>query len=261
MFISSRDNQKVKDYIRLRDKKQARDAENAFVLEGVRLIDDAISQGVSLISAFYTEYASKRFSDTVKRLCSLLGENACMISEDVSSKLCDTVAPQGIYAVASRLDKNPRLDKIVYGGKYLILNSLRDPGNVGTVLRAADAVGITGIYLCDCCDTYNPKLVRSTMGSLFRVPFDDTLDYRSAVIKLKSFGAKVYASVVDKDAESLKSFTFPKTCAVVIGNEGSGLSKEDADMCDKRITIKMSGTIESLNAAAAATIFLWELTK
>lgn len=261
MEILSRDNPKIKLYTRLRDKKQARANEGLFVLEGARIIDDALREGVALNSAFYTSLALERYPETVSALISVLGDSAAKISEDISLKLGGTVAPQGVYAIASRLDKTPPLDKIVDGGKFLILNSLQDPGNVGTILRAADAVGISGVYLCNSCDIYNPKLVRSTMGSLFRVPLTDRLSYRETIDLFRSAGIPVYASVVDKDAESIRGFEFPESCAAVIGNEGSGLSKEDAALCDARITIKMSGTIESLNAAAAATIILWELCK
>ena len=261
MAIVSRDNPKIKMYTRLRDKKQSRADEGLFVLEGARIISDALKENVPLKTAFYTASAAERYPDTVSELISKIGSAAEEISEEVSQKLCDTSAPQGIYAVAPRLDKTPPLDKIVDGGKFLILNSLQDPGNVGTILRAADAVGISGVYLCDSCDIYNPKLVRSTMGSLFRVPLTDRLGYRDVIALFKASGIPVYASVVDKTAESLRGFSFPESCAAVIGNEGNGLSEEDAALCDGRITIKMSGTIESLNAAAAAAIFLWELCK
>lgn len=261
MQILSRDNPRIKLYVRLRDKKSARESEGLFVLEGARIISDALKENIPLKSAFYTASARERYPEAVEKLRICLGDDALEISDDVSAKLGDTVAPQGIYAIASRLDKTPPLDKIVYGGKYLVLNSLQDPGNVGTILRAADAVGISGVYLCNSCDIYNPKLVRSTMGSLFRVPVTDQLSYVEVISLMRSSGIPAYASVVDKDAKSLREFIFPKSCAVVIGNEGNGLSKEDAELCDDRITIKMSGTIESLNAASAATIFLWELMK
>lgn len=261
MQILSRDNPKVKQYIKLRDKKSARESEGLFVLEGARIIADAIKEEVALTSAFVTDFARERYPDVCYDLESVMG-NACFsISEEVSQKLCGTVNPQGIYAIAVRLDKSPPVDKIVYGEKYLILNSLQDPGNVGTILRAADAVGISGVYLCNSCDIYNPKLVRSTMGSLFRVPMTDRLSYSETIELFRRSGMPTYAAVVDSDAESLREFDFPKSCAAVIGNEGNGLSVADSAMCDGRITIKMSGTIESLNAASAAAIILWELCK
>ena len=260
MEILSRDNPKVKLFCKLRDKRSARDKEGLFVLEGARIIADAIKENILLKTAFYTSEAAEKHPDIVLALCGILGEDAHLVSDEISAKLGDTAAPQGIFAVAARLDKTPPLDKIV-SGKFLVLNNLQDPGNIGTILRAADAVGISGVYLCGGCDIYNPKLVRSTMGSLFRVPVCDDLSYAEVMSLFKDSHVKTYAAVVDKDADSLRGFAFPANCAVVIGNEGNGLSKEDADLCDGKITIKMSGTIESLNAASAATIFLWELMK
>ena len=261
MLISSRDNAKIKLYIKLRNKKSARESEGMFVLEGSRIISDAIKEGAPVLSAFYTSSAEEHFPETVSALKSLLGGEAYEISEEVSLKLAETSSPQGVYAVARRLDKTLPLDKIVYGGKFLILDSLQDPGNIGTILRAADAVGIDGVYLCSCCDLYNPKLVRSTMGSLFRVPVCDKFSFKELISALDSAKIPSFAAVVDKDAEDLRDFKFPESCAVVIGNEGNGLSKEDAALCGKRLTIRMKGTVESLNAASAATVFLWEMTK
>ncbi len=261
MLIQSRDNPKIKLYTRLRDKKSARVDEGLFVLEGERLVAEALKEGVGLRSVFYTRLAEERFSGLVSDLCALCGQEAFEISDDAAQKLAGTVSPQGIFAIASRLDKTPPLDKIVFGGKYLILNRLQDPGNVGTILRAADAVGVSGVYLCSSCDIYNPKLVRSTMGSLFRLPVADCLSFEDTVSLFRRSGIPVYASVVDQDAADLSEFKFPESCAVVIGNEGNGLSAGETSLCDGRITIRMRGNTESLNAAAAAAILLWELMK
>ena len=260
MEILSRDNPKIKLYQKLRDKRSARDEEGLFVLEGARITMDAVKEHVTLKTAFYTSSAADKYPETVESLRHILGESAYLISEDISKKLSDTAAPQGIFAIAERLDKTPPLDKIE-SGKFLILRDLQDPGNVGTILRAADAVGISGVYICGGCDIYNPKLVRSTMGSLFRMPISSGLGYDEVISVFKRSSAKTFAAVVDKDADSLRGFSFPDPCAVVIGNEGNGLKREEAAMCDGRITIRMNGSIESLNAASAATIFLWELMK
>lgn len=261
MQILSRDNPKIKLYVRLRDKKSARSGEGLFVLEGARIIGDALKENAPLTAAFITESAAKRYPETAQELYSRLGEAAFTVSEEIAQKLAGTVESQGIFAISQTLDKTDYFGKIERGGKFIILNRLQDPGNIGTILRVADAVGISGVYLCNSVDLYNPKLVRSTMGSLFRVPICDSLDYAEAVGGLRSAGVLTFAAVVDKDAQGLRGFDFPKNSAVVIGNEGSGLTAEEASLCDERLTIKMSGNIESLNAAAAATVFLWELCK
>lgn len=261
MQILSRDNPKIKLYVRLRDKKSARSGEGLFVLEGARIIGDALKENAPLTAAFITDSAAEKYRDTAQELRSKLGEAVYSVSEEIAEKLAGTVESQGIFAISRTLDKSENFAKIDGDGKFILLNRLQDPGNIGTILRVADAVGVSGVYLCDSVDLYNPKLVRSTMGSLFRVPVCDSLGYADAVGKLRSAGVATFAAVVDKDARGLRGFDFPKNSAVVIGNEGSGLTAEEASLCDERLTIKMSGNIESLNAAAAATVFLWELCR
>lgn len=259
--ISSRENPLIKEYIKLRDSKKHRLQEDMFILEGARIIDDALKEGIGLAYAFFTDEAEERYTAVVSALKDVLGGRAYRIPQSLAEKLSDTKGSQGIFAAAKALDKILTADKIKDGGKYLILDNLQDPGNVGTIIRAADAVGISGVFLCGCCDIYNPKVVRSTMGSLFRVPVCSTLEYQSVVLAMNDCGMVTYASVIDGDAESLADISFEENCAVVIGNEGSGLSKGDAGLCKRRLTIRMKGNINSLNAASAAGIILWELMK
>lgn len=259
--ITSRSNPLIKEYIGLRDSKRARREQLAFVLEGARLIEDAIGEGVGIKYCFFSGEAAKKHESLVLRLERLTGGRAYKISDSLCGVLSDTSTSQGIFAAASALDKFNLIDKIKYGGKYMVLRNLQDPGNVGTIVRAADAVGLDGIFLCGCADIYNPKTVRSTMGSMFRIPFDQSAEYSALVMLMKDSGLVTYASVVDGDAVDLRENTFEDACAIVIGNEGRGLSDGDTALCDKRITIKMKGNIDSLNAATAASIFLWELTK
>ncbi len=262
MLITSKDNPNIKIYIKLRDQKKARAENNMFVLEGARIIADAVKENVKLDCAFVTDEAAVKYPETVSLLSETIGDRLHFIPSDIAARLSDTKGSQGVFAIASRLDKTLDIAKINNGGKFLILNCVQDPGNVGTILRCADAVGIDGVFLCgNSCDIYNPKIVRSTMGSLFRLPVCDDLSYSETLSVLKDNGIATFASVIDTDADSVRDFDFPKNCAVVIGNEGNGLTKEEASMCDKRITIKMSGNINSLNAAMAAGIILWEMTK
>ena len=131
---------------------------------------------------------------------------------------------------------------------------------MGTMLRTADACGIDAIITCNCCDVYNPKTVRSAMGSLMRVNIIDD-DIGNAVLNLKNAGIAVYAAVIDSSAVSLTECDFSKGGAVMIGNEGNGLPSEHSALADVPLTIKMHGTINSLNAAMAAGIIMWELSK
>ncbi len=258
-LISSRDNPLIKEYIKLRDNKKYRNSEHKFVLEGARLSGDVVKSGVDLHSVFVTEQAMEKYSETI----ALLSESSqiYMIPDKLAHDLEDTKSSQGIFCVAGALDKILDADKIKDGRRFAILDGLQDPGNVGTILRVADAVGLDGVLLCNCCDVYNPKTIRGTMGSIFRVPFRDDLSFPEAAELLKSCGVVLYAAVVDKDAESIRETVFAGSSCAVIGNEGNGLSEEDVSLCDRSITIRMNGTIESLNAASAAGIILWEMTK
>ena len=140
-----------------------------FTLEGIKILCDAINENLELHCVFITEAAAEKYSEALNLLINKVSENKIYyITEEISSKLSDTTTPQGVYAIVKKLDKCNYTDKILTNGKFIVLNNLQDPGNIGTIIRTADAVGINGIFLTDdCCDIYNPKLIRSTMGSAF----------------------------------------------------------------------------------------------
>ena len=163
--------------------------------------------------------------------------------------------PQGVYAVCkipeSRFAIKPE-------GKYIGLWGLQDPGNVGTVIRTADALGMDGVVLSEgSCDLYSLKVLRAAMGSAFRLPV------LAAPMEafLRESGLTSFASVVDASAPSILDTRFPPGCILLIGNEGNGLSKEQVSKCARRVTIPMKGRAESFNAAMAATIFIWEMAR
>ena len=158
------------------------------------------------------------------------------------------------------LDKSGSFDKIKTGDKFLALDNLQDPGNLGTILRTAEALNVTGIVLsADCCDIYSPKVVRGSMGAVFRLPFvvSDTISgYLNAHSELES-----YAAVVSASADKITTTPFVSPCIVAVGNEGNGLKEETISACKHKITIPMEGRAESLNAAVAASIIMWEMMK
>lgn len=255
--ITAKDNDKIKRYVKLLSNKKTRDELGFFVIEGVKLLKEAISSGVFVEQVFVTEKFLPRFEELEK---SGLDSQTFLISEAVENKIAASLSPQGIYAICKKLDKRPKLDKIDNNGCFVALWDLQDPGNVGTIFRMADAMGVSGIILSEnCCDVYNLKTLRSAMGSLFRIPF--------LVTDLKEFLSEnkgkitSYATVVDKDATPVTEVVLDNPSIAVIGNEGNGLSKEQVDCCDERITIPMSGSTESLNAAMAATVVIWEFTR
>ena len=208
-----------------------------FFIEGARLCGDALDEWrkgkLELAAVFASENALFKYKDYINPEYFEDDRSGIFytVDDNICKKISDTKANQGVFAIVKSKDNSLNIDDIDSDGKYLILNNLQDPGNLGTLLRTADAVGISGVILSNnCCDIYNPKVLRSAMGSIFRV--------------------KVY---VEND--------FSKGSAVVIGNEGNGLSNDDAMLCDERVTIKMHGNINSLNAAMAGGIILWEMKR
>jgi TrmH family RNA methyltransferase len=244
MHIISADNGKIKQYTKLSAQKKYRDETGLFTLEGERLVKDAIKSGFVPEIIFTTKAMSQAF----------LPFSVHIITETIAQKISETKSPQGVFAVCKKPDKNSPPDM---GGRVLVLAGISDPGNMGTILRTADALGISVISF-NSADAYSPKVVRASMGSIFRVKLLET-DEEHAFEKLA--GYTVFAAVPDSSAEKLGSFIFPKASAVIIGNEANGIPESIINRAEKRITIEMSGNAESLNAASAASIIMWELHK
>ncbi|MBQ8787269.1 MAG: RNA methyltransferase [Oscillospiraceae bacterium] len=258
--ITSKDNPNIKLYVKLAGGRKYRKENGLFTLEGVRLVEDAVKENAELHSVFVTESYMKKLAQQGESLNFPNSEKVFEIPDEIGNKMSSTDSAQGVFAICKCLEK-PSFDATVKnGGKYLLLHSIQDPGNLGTIIRTADAVGVDAVFLADCCDLYNPKVVRSTMGSLFRlnvseIKFDETFPVFAEI------GVPSFAAVIDSDATSLTDCDFSKGGVILIGNEGNGLPREVSDMCTERLTIKMQGNVNSLNAAMAAGIIMWELAK
>lgn len=262
-YISSEENEKIKLYKRLCTDKRLRRKERLFTIEGARLAADAAAEALELHCVFFTENALDKYSEALELLFSKYGRKIFfLISPELAKSLSDTKMSQGIFAICAMpsLDKSSAYDKIKRGGRYLILDNIQDPGNMGTMLRTADACGIDAVVTCSCCDIYNPKTVRSAMGSLMRVTVIED-DIFCAVQHFRETDIPVFAAVVDSGARSLTDCDFSEGGAVMIGNEGNGLPKEHSALADILMTIRMHGTVNSLNAAMAAGIIMWELSR
>lgn len=260
-IISSKDNSNIKLYLKLLSNKKYRQEFGLFVLEGTRLCLDAVKENAELHCVFVTKTAQEKYSEALDLLNEKVGEKLFLISDELGERLSDTNGTQGIFAICNILDKKKLNVTICSNGKYIVLNNLQDPGNVGTIIRTADSIGISAVILCDCCDIYNPKVIRSTMGSLFRLTILDNCNFSDVLTELKTKGLVTYAAVIDTDAIPLTDCDFSGGAAVVIGNEGNGLPPETADLCDKKLTIKMQGNVNSLNAAMATGIIMWEMLR
>ena len=260
-LITSKDNQLIKLVARLLSSKSFRKEQGLFVLEGARLCADAAASGISAQYCFYTAQAMEKYPNQVQASIQC-AQKVHEVTGQVFQKICDTKTPQGISLVCPMLDKRFFLDKIKSTGRYLLLAGLQDPGNLGTILRTADAFSMDGVILTpDCPDLYSPKVIRSTMGGFFRQPVFLAEDALSCIRALRQAGQRVYASVLDERAQGLARTDFSSGCTVVIGNEGSGLSPEVVEASTGSVYIEMQGRAESLNAAVAASIFMWEMQR
>lgn len=251
-MIESRDNFKVKQYIKLSNKKSYRDKLGKFVIEGVRILQDALRSGVILDNVFITESCIFKIKDTNYDIT-----NSCkydVISEKIAACMSSVNQSQGAFAVANK-PKNICIDDIFKNDFVLALHDVQDPGNVGTLIRTADAFGFNKIVLSNSCDIYNPKVVRSTMGSLFRSCFLECLDFEKF---LDSVNIKKYATVVKDNALPLSELTVDNGALLIIGNEANGLPDSIVKKCDRQVTINMLGDTESLNAAVAGSICMYK---
>jgi TrmH family RNA methyltransferase len=183
------------------------------------------------------------------------------VAENVFEKLSETKTPQGVLAVVRMQEyKLEKLLMIKKNPLFLVLENLQDPGNLGTILRTAEGAGVDGILMSrDTVDIYNPKVVRSTMGSLFRMPFVYTDDIKQTVEMLKTAGVKVYAAHLA--GEEFYEKDYRTGTAFLIGNEGNGLTEGLTALADEKIRIPMEGKVESLNAAIAATLMAYEVLR
>lgn len=263
-MITSISNPRMKELVQMQRRSRARNQAGVFIAEGLRMIREIpLERLIQLYvtEEFYNKYKSEPIFSAEKEF----------VSSQVFEYISDTKTPQGILAVVRQytyseeevITKTEKRDKA--GRKcpahILVLDNLQDPGNLGTMFRTAEAAGATGILLSqDCVDIYNPKVIRSTMGAIFRMPFVYVEDMPAAIEKLKKQGILVYAAHL-KGEHSYDKEDYTKGTAFLIGNEGNGLRKEIARCADTWIQIPMEGKAESLNAAAAAAVLMYEVSR
>ncbi|MBQ8539479.1 MAG: RNA methyltransferase [Ruminococcus sp.] len=258
--IKSKDNKTVKYISKLISSAKFRREESRFVTEGVRLCEEALKNNAHIDFLVCSVSAYDKYSDIVSLLCKS-AKNTLVIEDRIFSALSDTKTPQGVLCVVKTLDKRFCFDTIRENGILLALDSIQDPSNLGTILRSADALGVSGVVLSStCCDVFSPKVVRGSMGAVFRVPFYITNDLPQFVSDFNKYG-KSYACVLDDTASTINNVKFCAPSLSVIGNEGNGVSKEVISACTDKLYIPMHNNAESLNAAVAASIIMWEMVK
>ncbi|MCQ2432533.1 MAG: RNA methyltransferase [Clostridia bacterium] len=269
--ITSRSNPLIIETGKLAEKKY-RQRMHLFCFEGRKLLGEAIEKNVALERIFVTEQARNTCADFL----ALLDEKypdlpVFSVPESVYEKISGENAPQGVFCVAKALDnlifyntiykKRSHFPTIIKE-KILVCDGMRDPGNLGTVIRTANALGFDRLVLSsDCADVYNPKVVRAAMGALFRMPLDITDDTPAYLASLREAGYDVRAAALRPDAQPLGSFPVTEDTVFVIGNEGHGLSDAVIDTCSGTVIIPMAEGAESFNAAIAASLLMWERCK
>jgi len=246
---------KVQRLRRLLSRRSARDAERAFVVEGIKVLAEAIDGGAGVESVYL---ASGTSANLAERACDA-GASLYEFAPGVIERVSDTVTPQPVMAVVTFVDR-PR-EALRDAGLLVVAVDIRDPGNAGTVLRSAEAAGAGGVIFCEgSVDAYNPKTVRASAGSLFHVPLalggspDDVLD------DLGRWGFRRLATTAAGGSDYTE-IDLTRPVALVLGNEANGLSPQIDDRVDERVTIPMAGRTESLNVGMAAAVLCFEAAR
>lgn len=258
-MITSTANGKVKRLINLKKKRKLRDEEHVFLVEGIRMFREVPVD--ELQEVYVSESFYKKEKVLVNAIAGQAGVHIEVLTDTVFAHASDTKTPQGVLCVVRQ--KSYKLEDLLKGEKrhLLVLDNLQDPGNMGTIVRTAEGAGVTGVIMSrDCVDIYNPKTIRSTMGSIFRVPFFITEDLHETIRQLQNAQVSVYAAHLEGSV-CYDTPDYTKGTAFLIGNEGNGLTKETAALADSYIRIPMGGQLESLNAAMAAGILMYEANR
>lgn len=257
-IITSKDNPVIKLYQKLSSSKKERLQYGLFVLEGLRITEDALREDSGITHLILTKNAYEKYGEELLQ-ADLRNTKKLVISNELGNRIASTDTTQGVFSIC----RIPAAKTPVFSDncRYAVLYGLQDPGNVGMIIRTADALGIDGVILCGSCDVYSPKVIRATMGSVFRMGIYVINDTEALFSMLEKENVETSAAVIDEDAVKVTDIKFSGRQAVFIGNEGNGLPRDTALRCTRRITIPMNGTINSLNAAMAAGILMWELKK
>lgn len=256
MIITSKDNETIKHIRKLKEKKY-RDEYGEYIIEGIKLINEAIEENQDVKTIIVCDNCDK---ETINQnaMYEVAKHNCVYVDEKVFSTITEVKNPQGILAVIGKTNKEKEIN---FGEDVIvILDDIQDPGNLGTILRTVDSVGLNQIIVSKKSgDVYNSKVVRSTMGAIFRVNVIESDNLVETIKQLKKHKFTIVSTSLDTD-KSMYDIQYKKT-VIVIGNEANGVSKEIQEISDKKIKIPMLGKTESLNASVATGIVLYEYVR
>ncbi len=255
-YISSKANPTIKYYNSL-ERGKIRTRDGVFLLEGDVLVREAMAAGVSFVSVLVNQTRL----DSVRDLVNVLESRGVPIYSVAPAALAHASTldtPQSILAIG----KTPKTQLTISPvGRYVVCEQIQNPGNAGAILRSAAAFNFSGVFFVGGCDIYSPKVLRGSMGAVFKVPVFTCDSPQQVAALLDQHNIQTYAAVVEDAALPITDVTFSNGSAVWIGNEGNGLSKDAVDLCSNKVYIPMQRHTESLNASVAASIFMWEMSK
>lgn len=253
-MITSSSNQRIKQVVQWQTKAKERRKDKVFVVEGVKMYLEAPAEWIRevYVSHGFLEKHGAELADKLKTT----GYEE--VADEVFAKMSDTQTPQGILAVVRQPEYKLNQLLTKENPVFVILENLQDPGNLGTIVRTGEGAGITGVIMSDTTvDIYNPKVIRSTMGSIYRVPFVYEKDLVAVLDMLHKAGVRTYAAHL-KGEDYYDSFSFQEPTAFLIGNEGNGLTEGLSEAASSYLKIPMEGKVESLNAGIAAALLMYE---
>ncbi|KMT22662.1 TrmH family RNA methyltransferase [Clostridium cylindrosporum] len=246
----SKDNKLVKKAQKLK-KKKYREIEGLFLAEGIRFVEAAIENG----SAEYVLYSNMIYSTNGYERVLESDVDSFEVQDSILRDICDTESPQGVVAICTKKD---HVIEEIMGDLLVIVDGVQDPGNLGTIIRTCDAAGVSGIIILKgTVDVYNPKVLRSTMGSIFHIPIVSADNFSNTSNILLNNGYKILATSL-QGKKSLYEYNFSNKTAVILGNEANGVSDENLSLATDLIIIPMEGEAESLNVGVANSVIVYE---
>lgn len=255
MTITSKDNETIKHIKKLKEKKY-REEYHEYIVEGIKMIEEAINEGAKIKSIIICEDCKTQGAIPNELMYEIAKLNCIYVAEKIFNTITDVINPQGIMAVIEK--PQAKENTIDFSANVsLLLDNIQDPGNMGTILRTADSLNMKQIIVSKgSSDVYNLKVVRSTMGAIFRVKVIEVENLATVIKEMKKHKIKVYATDLQTD-KSIYDVDYSKS-AIVIGNEANGVSSKVLEEASERIKIPMIGKTESLNAAVATSVILYE---
>ncbi len=255
--ITSKDNELIKHIRKLKDKKY-RDESNEYVVEGVKLVEEAVKENAKIKQIIVCEDTTRTYEIPTHIMLEIAKYECISVSNKIFNIITQVTNPQGIMAI---IEKNAQNAKIDYTQDIIVvLDDVQDPGNLGTILRTVDSIGLNQIIVSKgTADAFNSKVVRSTMGAIFRIKIIEVENLAQAIKEMRKHHFKLMVTSL-QTKNSIYDIDFNKKI-IVIGNEANGVSKEIQDMADEKAKIPMLGRTESLNASVAAGVVMYEYVR